>query len=294
MNISEAIEQFLTYQKTRRGRTETTIITYRSMLGLFANSVGDIAVSCITLEMIDQYADKLQTGGLKPKSIKNRLTAIRSFIAYLYSRSYVNIRPQAIDIPITKEIEANFLDFDEQNALISACTSQRDRAIVLLIIRSGLRVSELIDLRSDDIFDRSVVVRCGKGQKPRVTFITEDADEAVRLYHDSFKKLPEWCFPAQSGEKLSRQYVHRIIVTAATSAGIKKKVSPHTLRHTFATNMLRSGARVEDIQPMMGHSNIRTTLIYMHFTNDYLKQRYDEISCGKLLPQLKKTLDTSG
>lgn len=273
--LSQATAKFLDYLHSRKGRSATTIDTYRSAISLFIKYAGDIPVSDLTVTMIDEYAETL--GKYKPKTLRNRLTPIRSLIAYLYAKDIINIRKESIDLPTVVEIEANFLDDDEQRRLIEACSCIRDRALILCLIRSGLRVSELIDAHKDDMFDRSLVVRRGKGGKPRITFITEDADKAIREYHKSLKYDQTYLFPSEKGTKISRQYIHRIIVTTARRAGITKKVSPHTLRHTFATNLLRAGARIEDVQPLMGHTNMRTTRIYMHFTNDYLKGRYDEV-----------------
>lgn len=275
LTLSQATAKFLDYLHSRKGRSATTIDTYRSAIGLYIKYAGDIPITELTVSMVDEYAETLTK--YKPKTLRNRLTPIRSLVAYLYSKDLINIRKESIDLPAVVEIEANFLDDDEQQRLIEACLCVRDRALILCLIRSGLRVSELIDARKDDVFDRSLVVRRGKGGKPRVTFITKDADKAIKEYHSSLRHDQTYLFPSEKGTKISRQYIHRVIVTNARRAGITKKVSPHTLRHTFATNMLRAGARIEDVQPLMGHTNMRTTRIYMHFTNDYLKGRYDEV-----------------
>lgn len=274
LTVSTAIDKFLEYQKVRKGRPETTIQTYRSSLLMFQRYVGDIPLSALTIEHIDSYAESLD---ISPKTIKNRLTPIRSMIKFLYAKSIVSIRPESIDLPQVKEIEANFLSFEEQEMLLSSCNSPREKALTLLILRCGARVSEIINIRTDDMCERSIVIRRGKGGKPRPTFITPDAEQAIRNYHATLGFKPEYLVCGAGGNQLSRQYVHRVISTVAERSGIAKNVSPKTLRHTFATNLLRKGARVEDVQPMMGHVNIRTTMIYMHFTNDYLQQRYDDI-----------------
>ena len=272
--VSDAIEKFLEYQKVRKGRAQSTIDTYRSALGMFMQHTGETRLSDINISTIDQYADSLDVSS---KTLKNRLSPIRSFIRYLYSKELINIRPESIDLPQVKEIEANFLSPEEQEELINLCKDDRERALILLLLRSGVRVSELINIRTDDLYDGSIVVRRGKGGKPRVTFITPDAENAVRKYQDTFAVKPVYLMCGMTGERMSRQLAHRIVTRVADRTSIQKTISPHTLRHTFATNLLQKGARVEDVQPMMGHSNIRTTMIYMHFTNDYLKQRYNEI-----------------
>jgi len=273
MLLRDAVDDFLNYQRNRKSRAETTITTYRSMLGFFVSFAGNIRVEQITVRLIDCYADSLH---LKPKSLKNRLTAVRSLIAWLYSRNYIDIRPQSVDIPCVPETEANFLDYNEQHALVEACCDTRERALVLLLLRSGLRISEAMALRRDDVFERSIVVRHGKGDKPRLGFLTEEAAQALDHYLQESES--DYCFSSELGKPLSRQYAHRMIVTVADRAGIKKSVHPHTLRHTFATNMLRAGARIEDVQKMLGHKKVQTTLIYMHFTDEYLQSRYEEFA----------------
>lgn len=165
---------------------------------------------------------------------------------------------------------------------VRACENERELAIILTLARSGARISELINLRTSDLYERSLIIRKGKGNKHRVTFIAEDAEQAIQDYHDTLDFDPVWLISGRNGSQLSRQFVHRLVVAISQKAGIKKAVSPHTLRHTFATNLLMDGARIEDVQKMMGHANIRNFLIYMHFTNDYLKSKYDK-SITKML-----------
>lgn len=280
LRLEQAAQDFIEYKVFRRGSTKSTEITYASAMRLFIAGVAISTVDELTLDVIDSYITDLGKQNFKPKTFKNKVCILRSFIRYLYSKNLTDIRPESIDLPKIQEQEANFLNADEQNELIWACLTARERAIVLTMLSSGLRVSELAELRTDDIFERSIVVRCGKGRKPRVTFITQECDAAIRLYLKT-KRKTTYLFTNQSGEKLSRQYLFRTIKDVASRTCIEKKISPHTLRHSFATNLLWRGARVEDVQPLMGHANMSTTRIYMHFTNDYLHERYDEAMAKK-------------
>lgn len=200
---------------------------------------------------------------------------IRSFIKFLYAKNLIDIRPEAIEIPKTVEVEANFLDGEEQCALVKSAKNLRDRALIMTILSSGLRASEILSLKSDDLYERSLIVSRGKGGKARVTFIDPATEVAISEYHHKREIDSIFIFTNSFGKPLSRQYLSRMISETALRAGIKKRVSAHTLRHSFATNMLRRGARIEDVQPLMGHSNISTTRLYMHFTNEYLRERYD-------------------
>lgn len=277
MLLSEAISEFVHYMVTRRGSTETTRATYESILASFVRFGGDKDIALLSTSDIDIYANHLANKGDKPKTVHNKLATIRSLVRYLYAKNLSDIRPESVELPRLAQDEANFLTYEEQDALIAVIDNLRDRAIVMTLLDSGLRVSELINLKRDDLYKHSIVVKFGKGKKHRVTFITDNASRAISRYMRT-KSCTEHLFTAIDGSHLSRQYVARIVSSYARSAGIAKKVTPHTLRHTFATNLLQNGARVEVVQPLMGHANIRTTLIYAHFTNPYLESEYEKFS----------------
>lgn len=275
MNMAQSIDEFIHYLVHRRGSTRTTEITYRSILHEFCYLVSVKTPEELTIECIDRVIDQYSLRNYKPKTFKNKVVVIRSFIKYLYARDRTSIRPERIEIPKVVDEEPNFLTPEEADKLVRAAHNVRNRAIILTLIRSGLRVSELVSLRYDDIYERSIVVRCGKGGKARVTFIDRETEIAIKTYLQGQRRR-EYLFINQSKHQMSRQMVFALVKQTAERAGIEKKVTPHTLRHTFATNLLQNGARIEDVQPMMGHKSIQTTRIYMHFTNDYLHQRYDE------------------
>ncbi len=276
LTLVEASQNFIDYKVYRRGSTQSTKVTYASAMHLFIVGVPISTVEELTLDVIDNYIMEVSKQGFKPKTFKNKVTILRSFIRYLYSKDLTSIHPEAIDIPKVADQESNFLDYDEQVKLIQGAQCLRDRAIIYTLITSGLRVSELCNLRPGDLFERSIIVQNGKGGKARVTFITSDCEGVIREYLGT-KRKTYYMFTNKFKEQISRQYVQRMVKEASERAGIDKCVSPHTLRHTFATNLLRKGARAEDVQPMMGHVNIATTRLYLHFTNDYLHERYDEM-----------------
>lgn len=279
MNKSTTLERALFYfvkHKEAHGKaTNTTKATYICILEDFIKSIKADTVSDLDILMIDNFIDTLSLKNYKPKTIKNKIVVIRSFIKFLYSKNLIDIRPEAIEIPRTVEVEANFLDEEEQFALIKSARNLRDKALIMTILSSGLRASEILNLKEDDLYRRSLIVSRGKGGKPRVTFIDPLTEKSIREYHHKREVDSIFVFTNSFGKPLSRQYLSRMISETALRAGIKKRVSAHTLRHSFATNMLRKGARIEDVQPLMGHSNISTTRLYMHFTNEYLRERYD-------------------
>ena len=270
-----ALFHFVKHKEAHGKATNTTKATYICILEDFIKSIKADTVSDLDILMIDNFIDTLSLKNYKPKTIKNKIVVIRSFIKFLYSKNLIDIRPEAIEIPRTVEVEANFLDEEEQCILIKSARNLRDKALIMTILSSGLRASEILNLKEDDLYRRSLIVSRGKGGKPRVTFIDPLTEKSIREYHNKREVDSIFVFTNSFGKPLSRQYLSRMISETALRAGIKKRVSAHTLRHSFATNMLRKGARIEDVQPLMGHSNISTTRLYMHFTNEYLRERYD-------------------
>lgn len=273
--LERALFYFVKHKEAHGKATNTTKATYICILEDFIKSIKADTVSDLDILMIDNFIDTLSLKSYKPKTIKNKIVVIRSFIKFLYSKNLIDIRPEAIEIPRTVEVEANFLDEEEQFALIKSARNLRDKALIMTILSSGLRASEILNLKEDDLYRRSLIVSRGKGGKPRVTFIDPLTEKSIREYHYKREVDSVFVFTNSFGKPLSRQYLSRMISETALRAGIKKRVSAHTLRHSFATNMLRKGARIEDVQPLMGHSNISTTRLYMHFTNEYLRERYD-------------------
>lgn len=273
--LERALFYFVKHKEAYGKATNTTKATYICILEDFIKSIKADTVSDLDILVIDNFIDTLSLKSYKPKTIKNKIVVIRSFIKFLYSKNLIDIRPEAIEIPRTVEVEANFLDEEEQFALIKSARNLRDKALIMTILSSGLRASEILNLKEDDLYRRSLIVSRGKGGKPRVTFIDPLTEKSIREYHHKREVDSVFVFTNSFGKPLSRQYLSRMISETALRAGIKKRVSAHTLRHSFATNMLRKGARIEDVQPLMGHSNISTTRLYMHFTNEYLRERYD-------------------
>ena len=220
------------------------------------------------------------------------LIALRGFLGYLSQRDIESLAPNKIVLPKVSRKQVTFLHYDEVERLISEIdiTSEaglRDRAIVELLFSSGLRVSELINLNRDHVNTkrREFMVR-GKGQKDRPVFISEAAAGWVDHYLDvrtdtlaplfiSYSKNVE---ANTSGDyrRLTARSVQRMVSKYALLAGITKHVSPHTMRHSFATDLLMNGADIRSVQSMLGHSNISTTQVYTHVTDEHLREVYEK------------------
>ena len=220
------------------------------------------------------------------------MIALRSFLKYCAKRDIQTMPADKIELSRTKRKEVTFLNQDEIDRLfeqpdISKISGLRDRAILELLFSGGLRVSELVGLNrgSINLKRREFMVR-GKGQKDRPIFISEDAADWVQKYMDKRADNDPALFVRYSGKKesdqsgnfkrLTARSVQRMVARYALLAGITKHVSPHTLRHSFATDLLMNGADLRSVQALLGHSNISTTQIYTHVTDPHLKKVHEE------------------
>jgi len=220
------------------------------------------------------------------------LIALRSFLKFCSKRSIAALAPDKIELARTKRKQVTWLNEDELERIfaqpdITKLAGMRDRAILELLFSSGLRVSELVGLDREHINlkRREFMVR-GKGEKDRPIFISTEAADWLQKYLDMRRDNTKPLFIRFMGSKkvdlsgnfhrLTARSVQRLVAHYALLAGITKHVSPHTLRHSFATNLLMNGADIRSVQAMLGHSNIATTQIYTHVTDPHLKKIHEE------------------
>ena len=299
MFVSEALTDFLEHLEIEGGRSQNTIRNYSLYLERFIEFAGDIEVVKITSEMIRRYRlwlnrYKNDNDG-KELSILTQsyhLIALRGFLTYLSRRDIPSLSADKIILPKTVRKQVTFLQYDEVVHLIDNIPLDneqglRDRAIIELLFSSGLRVSELVNLNRDHINlkRREFMVR-GKGQKDRPVFVSQHAAEQVENYlqarQDSLPALflsysRRSTKPTMSGDyrRLSARSIQRMISHYARLAGITKHVSPHTMRHSFATDLLMNGADLRSVQSLLGHSSISTTQVYTHVTDQHLKDIHE-------------------
>lgn len=296
--VSDYILDFIEHLEVEGGRMPKTAENYEFYLNRFVEFAGDITPGAINPELIRKYRlwlnrYKSQNGEeLAMITQSYHLIALRGFLKYLSRRDIPSMTPEKIELPKTHRKQVTFLHYDEVMRLLEQVDTNdeaglRDRAILELLFSSGLRVSELVNLNRDHINTkrREFMVR-GKGQKDRPVFISQSAADWVEQYLDmrqdtlvplfiSYSKNVE---PDTSGDfrRLSARSIQRMINKYARLAGITKHVSPHTMRHSFATDLLMNGADLRSVQSMLGHSNISTTQIYTHVTDAHLKDVYEK------------------
>ena len=300
MYISDYQNDFIEHMEVERGVSAHTARNYRLYIDRLVEFAGDIKVSDINNELVRKYRLWLNRfvnfngDDLSPLTQSYHLIALRNFLKYLQERDISSLEPTKVRLPKTARKQVSFLYTDEIKRILdeidlSSNTSLRDKAIVELLFSSGLRVSELVNLNRDNVNTkrREFMVR-GKGSKDRPIFISEEAasslDEYLGSRTDNLKPLflntsrNTGYEDNNSGDyrRISARSVQRIISKYSKLAGITKKVSPHTMRHSFATDLLINGADIRSVQSMLGHSSIATTQIYTHVTDAHLKEVYEK------------------
>lgn len=287
------ITDFLEYLEIEQNRSQKTIENYHHYLTRLIDFAGDITVSEVTPELIRKWRLWLNRLGTNTsdelqKSTQNyHLIALRSFLKYCAKRDIEAISADKVELARTKRGQVTFLTSEEIERLfaepdISKPAGLRDRAILELLYSSGLRVSELVGLNHDHInLKRLEFTVRGKGQKDRPVFISPDSAVWIQRYLDARTDKSTALFVRIGGHKkvdtsgnylrLTARSVQRLIARYARLAGITKHVSPHTMRHSYATDLLMNGADIRSVQAMLGHSNIATTQIYTHVTDQHLK-----------------------
>lgn len=293
MLFAKAKTDFLEYLEVDQNRSQKTIANYDHYLTRLNDFAGDIKVSDIDDELVRKWRMWLNRLGtntsdeLGKTTLNYHLIALRSFLKFCAKRDIPSLAANRIELARTTRKQVTFLSADEVARLfaepdVESVQGLRDRAILELLFSSGLRVSELVGLDRDHINlkRREFMVR-GKGQKDRPIFISAEAAEWIQQYLDKRKDTTRPLFIRYSGSKkvdttgnftrLTARSVQRMVARYALLAGITKHVSPHTLRHSYATDLLMNGADLRSVQALLGHSNIATTQIYTHVTDPHLK-----------------------
>lgn len=297
--LTDLTVDYLEYMEIEQNRSLKTIENYDHYLQRLVEFAGDIFISELDGELIRRWRLWLnryenESGQTMSKSTQNyHLIALRSFLKYCAKRDIeIPISSDKIELGRTRRKQVTFLSGEEVERLLeqpdkSTEIGLRDQAILELLFSGGLRVSELVNLNQDHInLRRKEFMVRGKGQKDRPIFISDQAAESIRRYLDKRTDNLSPLFIRYSGsqditndgeyKRLTARSVQRMISNYARRAGITKKVSPHTLRHSFATDLLMNGADLRSVQSMLGHSNISTTQIYTHVTNPHLKKVHEQ------------------
>ncbi len=291
------IKEFLEYLEIERGRSEKTVKNYGFYLSRFSTWAKSPAPLEIDAEMVRNFRLFLnrdiagrEDASLAKATQNYHLIALRAFLKYLAKRDVKTLSPEKIELAKQGSRSVEFLERDELRRILDEPSKDptilgyRDRAILELFFSTGLRVSELAGLRIEHInLERDEFTVLGKGKKHRLVFLSGEAKDAIKTYLAKRDDVAPFLFVrhdkarrgSQAGDvskPLTPRSVQRLVDRYARMAGITKPVTPHTLRHTFATDLLRNGADIRAVQTMLGHESITTTQVYTHVTDRELKR----------------------
>lgn len=277
------INDFKNYLELERNYSNNTSLSYVKDVTLFSNFIKkDLLL--VDKKDIEKYIRSLNKSS---KTISHVISSLKSFYNYYMRMGNINSNPtDEIDRPKIEKKIPEFLTLEEVSSLLNFKVNNefeaRNKAILELLYSSGLRISELTSLELSNIdLDECLVRVMGKGSKERIVPLGDYAIEALKEYIYFYRPMlnknnSSYIFLNNRGGVLSRQFIFKVIKEEGIKKGIRKNVSPHTLRHTFATHLLKNGADLRIIQELLGHENLSTTQIYTHLTNDKLKHDYED------------------
>lgn len=295
MTIAELKRQFLEYLEIERGRSVKTVENYDRYLTRFFTFSKAKSPQDVTEEQVREFRLYLnrqagtKVGGrvepMKRRTQNYYLIALRAFLKYMRRRGVSSLSPERIELAKVPERSLDLISAHELVRLLDApaldtIDGKRDRAVLELLFSTGLRVSELCALSIDDVdLTRDEFSVRGKGDKVRVVFLSDDARSAIKTYLAARKDMEDALFvrygkKANIGEdgRITPRVVQRLLKRHAIKAGITRKVTPHVIRHSFATDLLSNGADLRSVQALLGHANIGTTQIYTHVTDSHLRE----------------------
>jgi integrase/recombinase XerD len=277
------IQAFLDYCRVEKGLAANTLEAYGRDLGRFAQECGAEGDFPGAPEL-GRYLDRLSEAGLGSRSIARHLTTVRNFAAFLLREGRIEQDPTA-HIPLPKQWQnlPKYLNHNEIGRLLDAPdpakpNGLRDRAMLQLLYASGLRVSELCEVQSSDFMEDVGVVRVmGKGSKQRLVPVGREAQKAIREYRESARPVllrgrsSRYLFVSARGTRLTRQGFWKLLAGHGKKVGIFRRLTPHVIRHSFATHLLEGGADLRSVQSMLGHADLATTQIYTHVVQSRLR-----------------------
>lgn len=277
------IEKFLRYLEIERNASEHTILNYKLDLEEFRDFLEDIEIEKADYLFVRKYLAHLKERNLTVRSVSRKLSSLRSFFKFLIKEGLLKVNPtgaivspkQAKPLPkfLTEEDAAKLVDAPDTSTL----KGLRDRAILEALYSTGMRVSELVALKEDDVdFIGGVIKVFGKGKKERMLPIGDRALRAIRSYIEKRAEESRVIFLNKNKKPLGVRGLRKMLDGYIVKISLKEHISPHTLRHSFATHLLNRGADLRSVQELLGHANLSTTQIYTHLTTDKLKSVYEK------------------
>ena len=286
--LSSHLERFINYLQYTKNASPKTIENYSLRVNRFIEYIWDVDADKIKMMHIQDFRTYLIKQGLSPKTVNYHAVWLRSFFKFMLRNDVETLSPEKIDLAKIPPRRVSYLSENQVQNILDApwifeknpLKIMRDKAILATLYWTGLRVTELITLKTKDIkLSESQFSVIGKGSKLRSVFLTQDAKEKLKKYILSRWDDSEYLFISLSWnsywEPLSRNSIESLVKKYAESVWITEKVTPHTLRHSFATSLLRRWADIRSVQALLGHSSIQTTQIYTHVDDKYLQKVHD-------------------
>ncbi len=280
--MNRYVEKFLSYLEIEKNYSKHTILNYKIDLKEFFLFLKDTSIERVDYFHLRRFLASLRSKDLRPRTVARKLSAIRSFFKFIYREGLISKNPSTLLMtPKLDRKLPQFLSEQDASRLIEGAKKKdepglRDRAILETLYSTGMRVSELVSLNMNRVdFISNVVKVEGKGRKERLIPIGNAALEAIKEYVDKRKHVSEAVFLNLRGARLTDRSVRNIVDKYIQQASIQGKISPHALRHSFATHLLNAGADLRAVQELLGHVNLSTTQIYTHMTTEKLKKIYD-------------------
>ena len=283
--LSSHLERFVNYLQYTKNVSPKTIENYSLRVNRFIDYVWDIDASEIKMIHVQDFRTSLIKQGLSPKTVNYHAVGLRSFFKFMLRNDVETLSPEKVDLAKIPPRRVSYLSEQQVQDILDAPSASekkplkifRDKAILATLYGTGLRVTELITLKTKDIkLNENQFSVIGKWSKLRSVFLTQDAKEKLKKYIFSRGDDSEYLFislsPNSYGQPLSRNSVESLVKKYAEFAWITEKVTPNTLRHSFATSLLRRGADIRSVQALLGHSSIQTTQIYTHVDDKYLQK----------------------
>ncbi|MEW6004731.1 MAG: site-specific tyrosine recombinase XerD [Stygiobacter sp.] len=287
--MEQFVNEFITILRYEKNLSENTTASYKNDLikfisFLIENNVNDF--DKVDAKLISQFFENQRKENISMSTTSRYMSSIKNFFQYLEDNNYIHKNPTLVltNVKISRKLP-DVLSFEEVDKILNMpnvdeITGLRDKAILELLYSSGLRVSELINLKINDLFFEEEIIRVfGKGSKERVVPMGSSAINWIKKYLINSRPFLEnkirsqnFLFLNRRGTKLSRMFIWQIVDKYSKQAGIQKEVHPHIFRHSFATHLLEGGADLRAVQEMLGHSDISTTQIYTHIDRNYIKQ----------------------
>ena len=285
----EYLEKYLKYLKYQKNYSDFTICSYENDILEFLSFLKEHNLDILNIDYTNTkiFLKELNNKKNKTSTLSRKISSLRSFYNFLINNNYLDNNPFIlVKLPKKEKHLPRFFQYNELEQLLSipnlnTALGQRDKAILEVLYASGIRVSELINIKITDINGEEIKV-FGKGSKERIVMIGDYARDSLDLYlNNGYKTLNKknnsYLFLNSNGEKLTTRGIRYILDKIIKQTSLDKKISPHMLRHTFATHLLNEGCDLLSVQELLGHENLSTTAIYTHITTDYLKNVYYKV-----------------